>query len=141
MKNDGLACRNSYEGFRVFFVFFAADSRRLSPRSRAIIQPESKPRPEAKEETGLSSVAPLETGLFSIETLTVNPHHKRGQYVPAHLHLNVTFLLEADASEPLRSKPDENSAVEWLPLEQAADNREEPFMAIIYQKLNEKLKG
>lgn len=96
---------------------------------------------EAKEETGLSSVAPLETGLFSIETLTVNPHHKRGQYVPAHLHLNVTFLLEADASEPLRSKPDENSAVAWFPLDDAVCACSEPWMRPVYEKLNAKLRA
>ena len=94
---------------------------------------------EAKEETGLSSVVPLSTHLFSLETLTVNPHHKRGQYVAAHLHLNVTFLLEADEAEPLRAKPDENSAVAWFALDDAVAACSEPWMRPIYQKLNEKL--
>ncbi len=71
----------------------------------------------------------------------MNPHVKRGQWVSAHLHLNVTYLLEADDAQPIRSKPDENSAVAWMPLDQAADNREEPFMAVVYQKLNRKLAG
>ena len=50
-------------------------------------------------------------------------------------------LAEADAAQPLRPKPDENSAVAWLPLDQAAENREEPFMAVVYRKLNGKLCG
>ena len=37
---------------------------------------------EAEEETGLLSVRPVSDQLFSIETLTVNPHVKRGKYVP-----------------------------------------------------------
>ena len=33
----------------------------------------------------------------------------------------------------------QNSAVAWLPLGLAQDNRDEPFMAVIYRKLNERL--
>ena len=33
--------------------------------------------------------------IFSIETLTVDGHIKKGVYVPCHLHFNVTYLLEA----------------------------------------------
>ena len=96
---------------------------------------------EAREETGVEAIAPVSREIYSIEVLPVNAHVKRGQFVSAHLHLNVTFLLEADDRQPIHSKPDENSAVAWLPLDKAADNREEPFMAVIYRKLNEKLKG
>ena len=47
----------------------------------------------------------------------------------------------ADDAQPLRVKPDENSAVGWLSLDEAADNRDEPHMAVIYRKLNAKLNG
>ena len=94
---------------------------------------------EAREETGLSRVRPVTEDIYSIEILPVNAHFKRGQFVSAHLHLNVTYLLEADDAQPLRPKPDENSAVRWLPLDEAADNRDEPFMAEVYRKLNGKL--
>lgn len=96
---------------------------------------------EAREETGVRDIAPVSREIYSIEALPVNPHVKRGQFVSAHVHFNVTYLLEADDAQPLRSKPDENSAVGWLPLAQAADNRDEPYMTIIYHKLNEKLKS
>ena len=39
---------------------------------------------------------------LSLEILTVDGHEKRGVYVPSHLHLNVTYLLEADEAEVLR---------------------------------------
>ena len=95
---------------------------------------------EAREETGLRDILPVTTGIYSIEVLPVNAHVKRGRFVSAHLHLNATYLLQADDTQPIHSKPDENSAVGWMPLLEAADNREEPFMAVIYRKLNDKLK-
>ncbi len=96
---------------------------------------------EAKEETGLSSIHPVTEKLYSIETLTVNPHCKRGRYVPAHLHLNATYLLEANENEPLHHKADENSAAAWFPLDEAIFACSEPWMRPVYQKLNEKLEG
>ncbi len=94
---------------------------------------------EAREETGIRQIRPVTSDIYSVEVLPVNAHVKRGQFVSAHLHLNLTYLLEADDTQPLRAKPDENSAVAWLPLDVAADNKEEPFMAVIYRKLNDKL--
>ena len=68
-------------------------------------------------------------------------HEKRGAYVPSHLHLNVTFLLEADDAEPLRICEDENKGVAWFSLEDALRASTEPwFVKRIYTKLNEKLK-
>ena len=94
---------------------------------------------EAREETGIGAIRPVRPEIYSLEILPVNSHVKRGQFVAAHLHLNVTYLLEADDAQPVRPKADENSAVGWLPLHEAAENREEPFMAVIYRKLNRKL--
>lgn len=94
---------------------------------------------EAREETGIESISPVSKDIYSIEILPVNAHIKRGKFVSPHLHLNVTFLLTADDDQEIHSKPDENSAVAWLPIEKAADNRDEPHMKVIYQKLNEKL--
>ena len=50
---------------------------------------------EAKEETGISNVIPLTSNIFSLDVLTVDGHIKRGSYVSSHLHLNITYLLEA----------------------------------------------
>ncbi len=94
---------------------------------------------EAREETGLERIEPIRRNAYSLEVLPVNAHVKRGSFVSAHLHLNVTYLLTADDRLPVRGKPDENSGVCWMPLDEAADNREEPFMAEIYRKLNARL--
>ena len=68
-------------------------------------------------------------------------HQKRGRTVPAHLHLNVTYLIEADEQEPLRIKVDENSAVQWFGVDEAVARSTEPEMQVIYRKLNQKLNG
>ena len=96
---------------------------------------------EVREESGIQRVRPVLTTPFSLESLTVDGHEKRGQYVSSHLHLNVTYLLEADDSQHTAVQPDENSAVGWFPLEEAvAASSEEWFRERIYSKLNEKLK-
>ena len=56
---------------------------------------------EAKEETGIKNVVPVINDIFSLDVITVNGHIKRGSYVSSHLHLNVTYLLEADENEDL----------------------------------------
>lgn len=95
---------------------------------------------EVREESGLTCVRPLSTDLFSLEILTVDGHEKRGAYVSSHLHLNVTYLLEADPEQPLRCKPDENSQVAWFDLAEAVEASSEPwFQERIYKKLNAKL--
>lgn len=96
---------------------------------------------EVKEESGIHTVKPITEGIYSLETIEVNGHEKKGKYVPSHLHLNVTYLLEADDTESLYIKQDENSAVNWFPIDQVVDVVHEPWMVErIYKKLNQKLK-
>ena len=97
---------------------------------------------EAREETGIAHVHPLSSDIYSLEILTVDGHEKRGQYVSSHLHLNLTYLLEADDSDLLVRKEDENSAVAWFSLDDAVKASTEPwFQKRIYPKLNAKLTG
>lgn len=90
---------------------------------------------EAREETGIRTLAPLRDGLASVEVLPVWAHVKRGAWVPSHLHLNVSYLFEADEREPLRVAEDENSAVGWLPVAQLDQYVSEPTMLPIYRRL------
>ncbi len=99
-------------------------------------------RREAMEETGVKNITTVSDKIFSIEILTVDGHVKHGVYVPSHLHLNVTYLLEADEQEALSIKPDENSGVKWFPLDDALKACTEPWMTEwIYTKLNRKLQN
>lgn len=96
---------------------------------------------EVREESGIRAVTPLSEEIFSLEILTVDGHEKNGVYVPSHLHLNVTYLLEADDQAALSVKPDENSGVAWFTPDGAVEASTEPwFQERIYKKLNQKLK-
>jgi 8-oxo-dGTP pyrophosphatase MutT (NUDIX family) len=95
---------------------------------------------EAKEETGIETVRPLSREIFSLECACVDGHMKNGRYVSSHLHLNITFLLEADDTQPLRVNPAENKDVRWFTLEEALlVPREKWMVEKIYSKLNKKL--
>lgn len=95
---------------------------------------------EAREETGIAHVRPLSPEIFSLEVLTVDGHEKRGEYVPSHLHMNVTYLLEAEEGDTLHVCREENSGVAWFTLEEALKASSEPwFVERIYKKLNNKL--
>ena len=95
---------------------------------------------EVKEESGVSGVRCICEGPVSLEVLTVDGHVKRGVYVSSHLHLNVTYLFEADPGEQIRSKADENSAVGWFAPDEAVAASSEPwFREHIYKKLNRRL--
>lgn len=95
---------------------------------------------EVKEESGIQNVKPVSEEILSIEALTVDGHYKHGEYVASHLHLNVTYLIEADDSEPLKIKEDENSAVKWFDVDKAVEaSNEEWFRNNVYSKLNRKM--
>ena len=78
---------------------------------------------EASEESGIRAV-PVSRDIFSLEIL--------------HVHLNATYLLEADDQAPIRCKPDENSAVRWLDTAEVLAAISEPAMLPVYRKLMEK---
>ena len=97
---------------------------------------------EVKEEAGITKVHPVSEKIFSLESLTVDGHEKKGTYVSSHLHLNVTYLLEADPEETLSVKADENSGVAWFSPEEALERSTEPwFVKRVYTKLIEKMKA
>lgn len=98
---------------------------------------------ELGEETGVEHARLVPCGpggIYSLEVLTVNGHEKRGAYVSSHLHLNVTYLAIADPTEHIRIKPDENSGVRWVPLEDAIRLSTEPWIRErVYRKLIDKM--
>jgi len=92
---------------------------------------------EAREETGVQNVRPLSELPQSLDILPVWSHYKNGKPISAHLHLTVTYLLIADETEQLTIKEDENSGVEWIPVEALNQYCSEPALLPIYMKLVE----
>lgn len=95
---------------------------------------------EAREETGVKTLRVLQEKagagfLAAVDVLPVWGHVKRGRYVSSHLHLNFSYLLEADEEEALYIKEDENSLVAWLPIAEWKDKVTEPDMIPVYEKL------
>lgn len=95
---------------------------------------------EAKEETGVLNILPLSNEIQSIETLMVPNHIKNGTYISDHLHMNVTYILEADENQQLFVKRDENSGVKWFTFSEALKMVTEAHMLPIYQKLFKRIK-
>lgn len=96
---------------------------------------------EAREESGIRCIRPLIEEPISLEILTVDGHEKRGKYVASHLHLNVTYLFEAEMDQHLTVKPDENSGVAWIHVDDIARSSSEPwFVERIYSKLCQKVR-
>jgi 8-oxo-dGTP pyrophosphatase MutT (NUDIX family) len=71
---------------------------------------------EATEETGCP-VVPHPTAPQPLD-VDVHPIPSRGTE-PAHLHLDVRFLVVTDSPGALREDPEESSAVRWFELDEA----------------------
>lgn len=94
---------------------------------------------ELQEETGVENAVLVSQEIFSLEILTVDGHERKGIYVPSHLHMNVTYLAEADEKEELIVNKAENQAVKWWSFEDALKVSKEPwFVERVYKKLMEK---
>ena len=92
-------------------------------------------RREAQEETGISGLKRLGAGIASLEILPVWAHVKRGRAVGSHLHLNVSYLFEADDGLPLSVREDENSAVGWIDIDRLEEYVSEIPMLPVYRRL------
>lgn len=92
-------------------------------------------RREIVEETGVSDVTILSEQIVSLDVLPVHGHMKKGAYVTAHLHFNVTYAFEAAEDAVLTVNEEENSGVAWIAVEAIAAMCNEPHMIPIYEKL------
>ncbi len=90
---------------------------------------------EAQEETGINDLKLISNGLCAVDVLHVLRHIKRGKNVNTHLHMNYTYCFEADESEAIRIKEDENSGVMWINIDDLSKYVTEEDMLPVYQKI------
>lgn len=90
---------------------------------------------EAREETGLKTVEFMSPKIASLDILPVNGHVKKGEYVSAHLHLNVAYLLIANEEHSLFVNKRETSGVQWIDIDDIPEYSQEPELIKIYNKL------
>lgn len=94
---------------------------------------------EIEEETGVNNLIPISKKIVSLDILSVSGHFRKGEYVSSHLHISAVFLVQADEDEQVIIKPDENSAVKWIPISEVDIYSSEPHMKIIYSKIISKI--
>lgn len=95
---------------------------------------------ETREETSLQNFTLISNGPISFETLPVLSHVRKGKYVPAHTHFNITYLFEADENQSISILEDENSNVGWLTFDELITKSTEPYMVTVYKKIVERIK-
>lgn len=93
---------------------------------------------EVEEETGVKAT-PITSNIFAIDVLPVVGHFKKGKYVTPHLHVNVSYLLEADELAVTRIAEEENSAVAWIPIHEIKAYCKERHMLPVYEKIVNKI--
>lgn len=94
---------------------------------------------EVEEETGLKTKI-LDESIYAISASPIVGHMKKGKYVPAHTHLDVVYLLEADDKDPLAFRKDESNGVKWISFEEAVGDNIVDFIRPVHKRLIEKLK-
>lgn len=93
---------------------------------------------ELQEETGVERFKIIQERPIALDIIPVKSHIRKGKFVSAHLHLNLTYLLEVSEKESLRIKEDENQDIGWIPLDQIEDFVTEEHMLPIYKKIIDK---
>ena len=95
---------------------------------------------ETREETSLQNFKVINPLPISVEILPVKSHTRKGKYIPAHQHFNITYLFEADENEMIRIKEDENSGVKWINLDEVEKySSEEKMKPITTKKIGQRL--
>ena len=93
---------------------------------------------EVFEETGLK-VNVLDNSIFAISADPIIGHVKRGKYVPAHTHLGVIYLMEADDKIPLKYREEESQGVKWISFDEAIGNNIVDFARDVHKRLIKKI--
>jgi len=95
---------------------------------------------EIEEESGIKNFRPYKDGIFSLESAPVFAHMKNGKYIPAHVHLNLTYVFIADDKCVTRIAEGENTDVGWKGFEELVEITKEEHFKPIYKKIIDKIR-
>jgi len=84
---------------------------------------------EAREETGLTRLRPVSTQAFDVDRHEIPARDD----TPAHWHLDLRFMIEADPAEPLVIS-DESHDLAWVEVDRVASLNAEESMARMVRK-------
>lgn len=90
---------------------------------------------EAREESGLDALVPLDRGPFDLDVHPI----PAGKGEPDHLHFDVRWALAARHPERIAADPAESLALAWFDLDAAAARMAEPAGARAVAKLRRRL--
>lgn len=82
----------------------------------------------------------MDESIYAISASPIVGHVKRGKYVPAHTHLDVVYLLEADDKETLTFREDESKGVKWISFDEAIGDNIVDFIRPVHKRLIKKVK-
>lgn len=95
---------------------------------------------ETREETGLKNIRVIGEKPIDLNVMVVHNHYKRGKFVPRHLHYNVVYIFEADENEETHIKPDENSGVKWVDIDELCNYCTNEFHKAYYERIMKKIR-
>lgn len=96
---------------------------------------------EVMEESGLKCRLINNSKAAAVTCIPIGGHVKKGKYVSSHIHLDVAFVGEAEEEEELHIKPDENSGLKWMEVEELETQVADKWkMENTYRKLIEQFK-
>lgn len=94
---------------------------------------------EAEEESSIRNLKLLTEDIISLDVIEVVGHFKKGTWVTPHVHLNITYLFEANDKDFIKENIEENSSVAWLDISKLDSLVNEENMKVIYKKIIDKI--
>ena len=90
---------------------------------------------ESKEETGLTELKVPKDEMITLDIVPALAHTRHGHYVAPHVHLNAAYILIGDEHAQTHILAEENSDVQWIPLDDVLSHINEPHMVPLYAKV------
>lgn len=89
---------------------------------------------EVFEETGIKDLEFIKDEPLMLDNICVHNHYKNNEYIPDHIHLNLTYFLRVNQAEKIQENDSEHRDLKWFPIETFLNHISEKRMIPVYQK-------